>query len=295
MNTMKEYVVLHPISGITFDNLVEYNDFFFGSYEHMEGNIYEAYEHNELHELVVNKLKEKSFIGIKTKAPKQETAKQQAYEKMKQIEAVLRFFATLNNKNLCDIGIFDFRNLDIDFTFVIPNENHDKTFPIKGPRLLIKWNNLYSEYQICIDRLFEIISKENKSEIEEKIIIAIIFCSRAAYDRENTIGFLEAMIAMEALLATNSGGVKFQLKEYCPFLLGENLEDRKNISKRIDDLYKMRSKIAHGVQSTVDESSFEELWNIIVKLIFKFLMDEKLKKMKTKKDFESYMTDLKYS
>ena len=136
--------------------------------------------------------------------------------------------------------------------------------------------------------------------MEKRILLSVTFCSRATFDREDAVGFLEAMMAIEALLQANSEGlvtpsITYQITEYCAFLLHTKLEGRKNLDKTIRNMYAIRSKISHGKQDTIEKSDYEQLWYIATNLIIFFLANDTLKKMKKFSELQDYIKELKYS
>lgn len=298
-----EYEIVHTISGVIFIQKVEFDKFFLSNYEEIRNHATVTYMNGNpstLDNVVFDEMKKSNaFVCVKVEARENEKAKELAYEKMKKIEAVMRFFAAAYGE-VYDIGIFDFRAYNVDSAYIFSKENIGESSHCSGRFCDIDWIDFYGKYKQYLDELFKMIFKPDLSEMEKRILLAVTFCSRATFDRENAVGFLEAMMAIEALLQANSEGlvtpsITYQITEYCAFLLHTKLEGRKNIDKIIRNMYSIRSKISHGKQDTIEKSDYEQLWYIANNLIIFFLSNDKLKNMKKFSELQDYIKELKYS
>lgn len=299
----REYEIVHTISGVSFIQKVELDNFFFSNYEEIKNYTSATYMNKNssgLNNVAFGEMKKSNaFVCVKVEARENEKAKELAYEKMKKIEAVMRFFAAVYGE-VYDIGIFDFRAYNVDSAYIFSKENIGESSQCSGRFCDIDWIDFYGEYKQYLDELFKLIFKPGLSEMEKRILLSVTFCSRATFDREDAVGFLEAMMAIEALLQANSEGlvtpsITYQITEYCAFLLHTKLEGRKNLDKTIRNMYAIRSKISHGKQDTIEKSDYEQLWYIATNLIIFFLANDTLKKMKKFSELQDYIKELKYS
>jgi len=297
-----KYEIVHTISGVIFIEKVEFDSFFFSNYEQIKNHTAEAYMNGNPSSLdsvtFAEMAKNNAFVCVKVEARENEKAKELAYEKMKKIEAVMRFFAAAYGE-VYDIGIFDFRTYNVDSAYIFSKENIGESSHCNGRFCDIDGVEFYKEYKQYLDELFNLIFKPDLTEMEKRILLAVTFCSRATFDRENAVGFLEAMMAIEALLQANSEGIvtpsiTYQITEYCAFLLNSKLEGRKRLDKIIRSMYTIRSKISHGKQDAIEKSDYEQLWYIATHLIVLFLSDEKLKNMRNFTELQDYIKELKY-
>lgn len=298
-----EYEVIHNIKGIIFDRKIDFGDFFFCDYTNFKIYVTNTYMLGNSktfnHVISDERLNGNMFVGIKVRARENKKAQELAYEKMRKIESVMRFFAIIYGESY-DIGIFEFRSYNVDNVYIFSEDNIGESNHCSGCFGDIIWESFYEKYKVLLDELFKLIFKDKLSEIEKRILLAVDFCSRATYDRESTVGFLEAMMAIEALLQMNSDGlvtpsITYQITEYCAFLLHTTSEERKNLDKIMRNLYKIRSKISHGKQEHIDKSEFQQLLIIAVNLIIQFLSNDRLKVMKKDAELQEYIKNLKYS
>lgn len=298
-----EYEIAHAVYGVIFIQKVEFNNFFFSNYEEIRNYTTATYMNGNpsgLDSVAFDEMKKSNaFVCVKVEARENEKAKELAYEKMKKIEAVMRFFAAAYGE-VYDIGVFDFRAYNVDSAYIFSKENIGESSHCSGRFCDIDWIDFYGKYKQYLDELFKLIFKPDLSEMEKRILLAVTFCSRATFDRENAVGFLEAMMAIEALLQAGAGGlvtpsITYQITEYCAFLLHTKLEGRKKLDKIIRNMYEIRSKISHGKQDNIEKSDYEQLWYIATNLIIFFLADDTLKKMKKFSELQDYIKELKYS
>ena len=297
-----EYEIVHIISGAMFVQKVEFDNFFFSNYKEIKSHTTVTYMNGNpsgLDNVAFEEMsKSNAFVCVKVEARENEKAKELAYEKMKKIEAVMRFFAAAYGE-VYDIGIFDFRGYNVDSAYIFSKENIGESSHCSGRFCDIDWIDFYGKYKKYLDELFKLVFKPSLNEMEKRILLAVTFCSRATFDRENAVGFLEAMMAIEALLQANSEGIvtpsiTYQITEYCAFLLNSKLEGRKRLDKIIRNMYTIRSKISHGKQDAIEKSDYEQLWYIATHLIVLFLSDEKLKNMKNFTELQDHIKELKY-
>ncbi len=101
------------------------------------------------------------------------------------------------------------------------------------------------------------------------------------YFYRGDVSFLLLFIAMEVLFTTQTDQVKSRLSNRVAMLLGENAEQRKDIRKRMEELYKFRSEIVHGshdVKLEIIEKLLEDLFEYTRLAILYFLAVSKRKR-----------------
>ncbi|MGZ5858711.1 MAG: hypothetical protein ACXWJK_15880 [Burkholderiaceae bacterium] len=77
---------------------------------------------------------------------------------------------------------------------------------------------------------------------------AIEWAYEAASTENDTIAFIQVCIGIEAILGdeTTSESITSKLADRCAYLLGNDISGRRTIRGRFLDLYRCRSKLAHG-------------------------------------------------
>ena len=113
---------------------------------------------------------------------------------------------------------------------------------------------------ISLTKLLEIDKKRNmgfskvnnlllkkRNDLEEKIISAIRWAGKATIENKREEAFLLYAISLESLILLDNekDELTFRLRTRVAHLLGNSIEKRKAISKRMNNLYDTRSKIVH--------------------------------------------------
>lgn len=89
---------------------------------------------------------------------------------------------------------------------------------------------------------------------------AIEWAYEASTTDNDTIAFIQVCIGLEAILGddTSTESISATLADRCAYLLGNDIQGRKTIRENFRELYKRRSKIAHGrtIRLKPDESGY---------------------------------------
>ncbi|MBI0276284.1 hypothetical protein I6H07_10785 [Hafnia alvei] len=68
------------------------------------------------------------------------------------------------------------------------------------------------------------------------------------------MSFIQVCIGLESIFDYDyEGGLTNILSDRCAYLIGKNINDRKNIKKAFKEIYQIRSKIIHGVRNHLSE------------------------------------------
>ncbi|GAB2887808.1 hypothetical protein GCM10027202_15490 [Microvirgula curvata] len=99
-------------------------------------------------------------------------------------------------------------------------------------------------------------------EVEENVKSirrALEWSFDAAVDEDATTSFVKTCIGLEAVLAEQSQnlGITEQLADRCAFILNKTTEDRKKTREAMKGIYRLRSKIVHGVSSGLTHKEAE--------------------------------------
>lgn len=77
-----------------------------------------------------------------------------------------------------------------------------------------------------------------------------------------SLSFLQICFGFEALLGDgeNKAGLTETLADRCAFLIGDSIQGRTSIKKNFKELYKLRSKLVHGVANNLDSENVKYLY-----------------------------------
>lgn len=150
---------------------------------------------------------------------------------------------------------------------------------------------LHAMSHIGVGFIWDLYCKENRNEIENRIVTAAIWIGMANNEEEKTISFTEYCFALEALLKFDTGkllspGIGYSISESAAFIISKKFQERKDIKSRINDLYSLRSAIVHGGDKKVLDSDLKEILTIVMLLIIHLYHDNWIKLNKMEKLFE---------
>lgn len=123
----------------------------------------------------------------------------------------------------------------------------------------------------------------SSQEIEAKRIRRAIEWSFDSRTNENeTLSFLQTCIGLESLLgdSESNGSLTETLADRCSYLIADDIKSRKMIKEHFKDLYKVRSKLVHGVNITLEhDQKWYKNWG---QTILEFAIKKEIKYLKLK-------------
>ena len=304
-----EFEIFHQIHGtrISQQEPVVIGDFTFYDLATHNKLITEKYHPGASEEEIEPLLKRfKEFdtcVSVKVSARDSTKAHQLADARFELLQNTFRFLVSFLG-DLWDIGIFNYKKFGFDDYVILSAAGGSVgSRYLSGARKEIDLDSLFAEFassSISPQELIGNIGKPMSNEITKRITTAIDLYGRAVFDFGKPICFLEAMMAIEALIqydtkALVNASISAQICEYSAFLLADSYEDRIAIEKAMKVQYGIRSKLAHGAASTVDEQSCKEVLYYARNLIVVFLSKSDLKMIQNGDGLKQYIRKLKYS
>jgi hypothetical protein len=120
-----------------------------------------------------------------------------------------------------------------------------------------------------------LLAKENRTEAEERLLAAFRWAGRATVAARPEEAFLLYAIALESLILGPTDGKRgeltYQLKVRAARLLARVLDRRTKISTRVQELYDVRSAIAHAGSREVDDVDLNGMRQLAKASIIAFL------------------------
>jgi hypothetical protein len=145
-------------------------------------------------------------------------------------------------------------------------------FPLAGRFLPFKVDHQFLErHGESLESLSEIMVSPSRSEIEERILVAIQWAGRAHSDSQSQQQLLSLITALECLLNPTDGRpFRIGLSESAVFLVGaEDLEERIKLFDFLASMYKARSEISHGGSAQVADSDIANLQQVVGAVILR--------------------------
>ena len=163
-----------------------------------------------------------------------------------------------------------YQHLDVDFW--IRSFDLDELYEL-DPKLMNKIEN--------------ILKKENRTPLENKIHDSLIWLGESVKEKDDTHKLLKMVISLEVLLLEKRAkNKKYLLAERCAFLLDKIFDKRIKIKELIGDVYKLRNDIVHeGKRPNIRKGVLDDIFTVIRKLNIKILMSDEFESMKDVQKF----------
>lgn len=233
------------------------------------------------------------------------TSEENIKELTKMIDDIFRFMLG-KYENKISIGSFDFRNPvdenNIEFC------NNDKKFITKsslGEGNTLNNKLLIQEDTICNKekgyyKFFDLILKENKTDLEKRIVNSLNWLGQANNSIYLPNSLVFCAIALESLLNIDtsnfSSSIVNQISEGVALITANNLTDRKKAKKSVKELYKKRSRIAHGNDDkAVTSAEVELMYNFVKYTIEDLLYNKEFEDVRTIEDLFNVLENKKLS
>ena len=287
------YVKIGDINFVKFQSLKDYAS---------DNNLYVS---NDIDRILVDKnFGNVPFVDCVIDVRDNDFAKEQAQIRLIEIINVLNFIIYSHIRGVETFSaISNYGTIDRTFIFSSKNANISiNTHPSLIKRITIDEIRefLLGEGKIYIN-LFDQLTNNNRSEIDNRIVNAINWIGMAVAEKENSVAFTQAMYGIESLLQYEQKGemisksIVASIAENIAFLLGRNFDERKEFEKQFKKLYGIRSKIAHGKSNDVSAYDVLDVIGLAKSLVMSFYEIPSLKEAKTMKMVLNYIAKLKYS
>ena len=134
------------------------------------------------------------------------------------------------------------------------------------------------------ERIKTLLEKKNKNRLEQRLISAMNWSGQAFVEENKELAFLFSAISLEALILfeNNRNELAERLSTRVAQLLGKNLNARKNIKKKVKELYETRSDIVHDGKYQVTNAELSLMINFAQNCILRILRDDPFKTMNEK-------------
>lgn len=293
---VKEYNIFADVVGL--DMWGEDQPICLGPY-----TIFDYEKHKDkLHEMVAVEMESfstssplpKSLLHVKISARDVVSAQELAEEKFSRFRKVVSFM--LNNRKYgSGVHISARQHADIRRLYVsTPGNLTISTARTDGMTVTIT-DGYFSAAEFGHSYIWEMLSSNNLTEIQTRVITAIDWLGEAMLDESPSSTLLKAAIALEALLGLDRNNITKNLSENVAQILCNNVQSRIYIEDKIRTLYGARSSVVHGRSSNNNEADAQEFLDYCAECVAIFLTVEKLKEIKTEEELKDFFAFMKYS
>lgn len=241
-------------------------------------------------------------ISIEVSAKEPTKAIELADNLFDKFESISSFILDIMGGNKKSIGVFNFDNYKVS-NCIILNEN---TFQVNSSASgaieqvnlkTIKFDDENSGY----DRLWNWLSQDKLTDIQSRIINAVIWTGKANNEKDISKAFIQYIIALESLLQHQkknelvSPSITNRMAELSAFIIGQSLQDKIDIERKVKGLYGLRSQIAHGVDVEVTNTDINNAWWLLYSLIHIFLNEKPFINFEKIDDLNQWILTERYS
>jgi hypothetical protein len=141
-------------------------------------------------------------------------------------------------------------------------------------------------------RINEILAKDNRSPLEEKILASIQWAGKAAVERQQRPeeAFLHYAIALETIMLGRQQDIElsYRLSMRTALLTGDTPENREKVKKEVRDLYNIRSKIVHSGHYEVANADVERIRVLAFICIMRILNEKPFISMNEEQEIDNW-------
>jgi hypothetical protein len=213
--------------------------------------------------------------------------------------------------DLCQIGVLNefptWRNQAIQLhepVETVKIEHSPKVITPLGSSIRI-WRlhtDLHKDVEEEIIIINNILSRDNISSLnkmQRKVLSALRWIGEATKPDALSARYIKLSTALEFLIGgepeneyLSTRGITATLAERAAFLIGKDLDDRLNIDKKVKYYYRIRSKIVHGAQDTIDGPDFERFGSLVRKI--SLALCQKLSDLNNIDDLQKWVNQKRY-
>lgn len=250
-------------------------------------------------DLYFDYIKSNLLIGINVKAREQNKANEIADIYLRSFENIMSYvLADLSHNST--IGLFNFVGHRTRKT-IICNEkiigSHSDTlsmfieFDLEDPFLKNPENGN--------DKIWSLITKSNKTDIEKRLLNSSEWIGKAVHERDYPKSLFQFVVAIEGMLQHTektfvTPSIVSQLSDWLAFIIENDLEKRKSISKYFKDIYQKRSAIAHGGVKSIEKEDLDIALMISKLMIICFLTKSPFNTFTNLEQLSTHITELKF-
>lgn len=243
------------------------------------------------------------FVETETSAKDIDKAREDSNALYQKLDNVLRFMLGSNDKNL-GLGIFNYKvSIDGDAFCKASNDSvstsHSSSIKIPVRPIVIDEDDWFYSRENGNSQVWDILSKPQHSEIEKRLLKSIEWIGLSINEQQTSIAFCQCAFAIECMLQDQKDfitkSITAQIGEYAAFIVGYDMETRKEIAALFSRLYGIRSKIAHGEKQDQLEREYQEILFLSKQIVINFLLKPELQEIYSVADLRKWIIDARYS
>jgi hypothetical protein len=295
-----ESEVLYELYGCHMSkDIIQLGDFIIYNYAKSSELIEQKYPYLSNKELFFDRRKSDIFLSVKVKARENPKATELADELVKIFENVFSYMIA-DFEHQRSVGVFNYRKWN-NTSRIICNESN---LGFSGTNNVVLPVNIDDKFFIDEEQgnniVWKLITKDNKNEIEKRLVQAIEWIGKGVYDKDNSKSLVQLVFAIEGMLQYNekaiiTPSIVSQISDWLAFIIQDNPTKRKEIVKFFKQTYRKRSAIVHGGSKVVDFDDLRIAFQISKLMVISFLVHKPFCELQTMQQLNEYINDLKFS
>lgn len=295
-----ESEVLYELYGCKMSKkMIELGDFTIYDYTKSSNLIENKYPSLTNKNLFFDRRRSDLFLSVRVKARENIKATEIADEIVKAFENACSYMIA-DFKHQTSIGVFNYRKWT-NTSRIICNESNlgfsgtsDIVLPVDID------NNFFIDKKQGNDKIWKLITKNNKNEIEKRLLQAIEWIGKGVYDKDNSKSLVQLVFAIEGMLQFNektmiTPSIISQISDWLAFIIQDNPKKRQEIAKFFKQTYAKRSAIVHGGSKVVELDDLQIAFQISKLMVISFLVHKPFCEFETMQQLNEHINDLKFS
>ena len=189
-------------------------------------------------------------------------------------------------------------HIDQSFIFTVSDrkfERLQKGFIGPGNEPVIVNSAIIDEsFRSGLHRLHEILVSKNRSDLEKAVLEAVLLYSRCTISKDPADKLVYILVGLESILLKDSSEpITHNLSDRIAFLVGRDLQQRRNIVQSVKEAYKLRSSFIHhgaSIESLEILQKFMQIaWYVVLALI------DSTRQLKTRQELLDGLDDKRLS
>lgn len=240
-------------------------------------------------------LKNQYIISVDVAAKDKTMAIASASAYFRTFDFVLAFLIN-DVDTIYNFGVYSYKPYTINNCLVMIDNAFTLEMKVTSPQRPLSTDDLIRCKTEHRNAAFNLISKKNRSEIENRLINSIEWIGKALFDTDVSKSFVMYWFSIESMLQYYeknqllTPSILHQLSESIAFILCSSYPDRLSLVKLVRTLYGKRSSLVHGGCSVISKQDVASLNEIAVNTVKSFIENSEFAQMLSIEDLKQWLS-----
>ena len=285
------YTVFYPVYNL--ENLEEVISFGQLKFASKIGDLNPLMTHSIISESIES-FSNPQFVCITVNAFEHNSAEDKGRDEIERSLYVLNFcnHAVLRQKTK-PVTLVQDSFTDSSVCFTLNEQNSEFKGKIQFPYSPFPILSLLKTNRILVSKIDKLIQKNNRNDIEERLVSAMQWVGRSLIVQLKGDAFLFNAIALESLIMEESPEFElgYRLKIRIAHLVGKDTSQRMEIIEQVSRLYGIRSKIVHRGKYEVTDIDVQQIQRLATICILRILLEDPFSSMTKHKEIVDWFNE----